>query len=89
MKQKGKFVLRKLMDEYILIPYKETAEQVNKVITLSEIAAYIYDHAPDVDTPDALADMVSKEYHEPKGNVVEDVNLVLKQFEQMGLLEKI
>ena len=42
MKQKGNFMLRKVMDEYALIPYKETAEEINQVITLSEIAACIY-----------------------------------------------
>lgn len=88
MKQKGNFVLRKLLDEYVLVPCKETAEQMNKVITLSEIAAYIYKHIPDVDTADQLADLVSREYNEPKENVVEDVNMVIEKFEQMGLLEK-
>ena len=84
MKQKGNFVLRKLLDEYVLVPCKETAEQMNQVITLSEIAAYI----PDVDTADQLADLVSREYNEPKEDVVEDVNMVIEKFEQMGLLEK-
>ena len=88
MKQKGSFVLRKVMDEYALIPCKETAEQMNKVITLSEIAAYIYEHAPEVDTPDELAELVSKEYNEPKENVKDDVKMVLTEFQQMGLLEK-
>ena len=83
MKQKGNFMLRKVMDEYALIPYKETAEEINQVITLSEIAAYIYEHAPD-----ELAELVSKEYNEPKENVKDDVNMVLTEFKQMGLLEK-
>ena len=87
MKRKGDYVLRQLMDEYVLIPYKETAEQVNQVITLSEIAAYIYEHAPEVNTPDELAELVSKEYNEPKENVKDDVNMVLTEFKQMGLLE--
>ena len=81
-------MLRKVMDEYALIPYKETAEEVNQVITLSEIAAYIYEHAPEVNTPDELAELVSKEYNEPKENVKDDVNMVLTEFKQMGLLEK-
>lgn len=88
MKQKGNFMLRKVMDEYALIPYKETAEEINQVITLSEIAAYIYEHAPEVNTPDELAELVSKEYNEPKENVKDDVNMVLTEFKQMGLLEK-
>ena len=74
MKQKGNFMLRKVMDEYAL--------------TLSEIAAYIYEHAPEVNTPDELAELVSKEYNEPKENVKDDVNMVLTEFKQMGLLEK-
>ena len=81
-------MLRKVMDEYALIPYKETAEEINQVITLSEIAAYIYEHAPEVNTPDELAELVSKEYNEPKENVKDDVNMVLTEFKQMGLLEK-
>lgn len=89
MKRKGEYVLRQLMDEYVLIPYKETAEQVNQVITLSEIAAYIYEHMQAVDTSDELADLVSKEYNEPKENVRDDVSMVLTKFEQMGLIEKL
>ena len=67
---------------------KETAEEINQVITLSEIAAYIYEHAPEVNTPDELSELVSKEYNEPKENVKDDVNMVLTEFKQMGLLEK-
>ena len=42
-----------------------------------------------VDTSDELADLVSKEYNEPKENVRDDVNMVLTKFEQMGLIEKL
>ena len=35
MKQKGNFVLRKLLDEYVLVPCKETAEQM--IIKLSGV----------------------------------------------------
>ena len=31
---------------------------------------------------------MSKEYNEPKENVKDDVNMVLTEFKQMGLLEK-
>ena len=88
MKQKGNFMLRKVMDEYALFLRRKTAEEINQVITLSEIAAYIYEHAPEVNTPDELAELVSKEYNEPKENVKDDVNMVLTEFKQMGLLEK-
>lgn len=41
-----------------------------------------------MNTPDELAELVSKEYNEPKENVKDDVNMVLTEFKQMGLLEK-
>ena len=41
MTRKGEFVLRQLADEYILIPYGTTTEKMNRVLTLSETAAFI------------------------------------------------
>ena len=35
MKQKGNFMLRKVMDEYALIPYKETAEEETPVVPVA------------------------------------------------------
>ena len=37
MKQKGNFVLRKLLDEYVLVPCKETAEQMNQLLIFISI----------------------------------------------------
>ena len=38
MTRKGDFVLRRLADEYVLIPYGATTEKMNQVLTLSETA---------------------------------------------------
>ena len=35
MTRKGDFVLRRLADEYVLIPYGATTEKMNQVLTLS------------------------------------------------------
>ena len=43
MTRKGDFVLRRLADEYVLIPYGATTEKMNQVLTLSETAAFIYE----------------------------------------------
>lgn len=45
IKKKGTFVLRQLMEDFILIPCGKTAETVNQVLTLSETAAFIYERA--------------------------------------------
>ena len=50
MTRKGEFVLRQLADEYILIPYGTTTEKMNRVLTLSETAAFIYEQTGDCQT---------------------------------------
>ena len=47
MTRKGDFVLRRLADEYVLIPYGATTEKMNQVLTLSETAAFIYEQTGD------------------------------------------
>lgn len=42
MKKIKQFAMKKIADDYILIPRYETAEEMSDVITLSETAAYIY-----------------------------------------------
>lgn len=88
MKKLGTFVLRKVMDEYVLIPCKKTAEEVNEIITLSETAAFIYEHAEEAGTSQKLAAMLGEKYGISAQEVHDDVKMVLKQLTQMKLIEK-
>ena len=44
MKKIQEFILREVADEYILIPTGKTTETFNGIISLSETAAFIYEH---------------------------------------------
>ncbi len=55
MTRKGEFVLRQLADEYILIPYGTTTEKMNRVLTLSETAAFIYEQTGDAASEEEIA----------------------------------
>lgn len=44
MKKTAGYVIKKLEEEYVLLPTGELAEQVNEVISLSETAGFIYLH---------------------------------------------
>lgn len=87
MTRKGNFILRELADEYVLVPCKETTECVNKVITLSETAAFIYKHLEEAATAQEMAQMVGKQYQIGAADVQEDVDAVLKAFRDNGLIE--
>lgn len=84
-KTKG-YVLKKLEDEYVLLPTGELAEQVNEVVSLSETAGFIYLHADQADSVEALAALVSQEYGVPKEEVLEDVQMVAKTLCARGVL---
>ena len=87
MKRIGTYVLRKLADEYVLIPCGETAEKVSHTITLSETAAFVYEHAEEADSAEALAKLLADEYGISKEKVLPDVIQVLNVMTAQGLLE--
>ena len=59
MTRKGDFVLRRLADEYVLIPYGATTEKMNQVLTLSETAAFIYEQTGENATPAGVGAVLS------------------------------
>ena len=82
MTRKGEFVLRQLADEYILIPYGTTTEKMNRVLTLSETAAFIYEQTGDAASEEEIARRLGEAY-----DVQEDVNAVLQTLQNCGVLE--
>ena len=94
MTRKGDFVLRRLADEYVLIPYGATTEKMNQVLTLSETAAFIYEQTGDLlslpvssFSTEEIAERLGKAYDVPAEEVQEDVSAVLKTFRNCGILE--
>ena len=50
MKKIQEFILREVADEYLLIPTGSTTENFNGIITLTESAAFIYEHIEEANT---------------------------------------
>ena len=77
MKKTQNFVMRHVIDEYVMVPRGETAERINGPMTLSETAAFIYDHLEEVKTPEEMAELLGKEYNISGKEILEDVKEVL------------
>ena len=86
MKKTEGYIIKKLEDEYVVLPLGKRAEEVNEVISLSETAGFMYLHADEADSVDELAELVSKEYEVEKSVVYEDVESVVKTLQTKGLL---
>lgn len=86
MKKTEGYILRQVADEYILVPCGKTAEEVNEVVTLSETAAFIYEHAEEVADAEEMIQLVGKEYQVNTDMVREDVIDVLQYMQKKGYL---
>ena len=86
MKKTEGYRIRKLEDEYVVLPFGKRAEKVNEVISLSETAGFMYLHAEEADSVDELAELVSREYGVDKTVVYEDVVSVVSILKEKGLL---
>lgn len=81
-----RYRIRKLEDEYVVLPFGKRAEEVNEVISLSETAGFMYLHAEEADSAEELAELVSKAYEVEKSVVYEDVVSVVRTLREKGLL---
>lgn len=86
MKKTEGYRIRKLEDEYVILPFGKRAEEVNEVISLSETAGFMYLHAEEADSVDELAELVSREYGVDKTVVYEDVVSVVRILKEKGIL---
>ena len=79
MKKTQNYVMRQVIDEFVLVPRGEAAERINGTMTLSETAAFIYEHLEAVKTSEEL---LGREYHISSKEVLEDVQEVLDFLEK-------
>jgi len=86
MKKIKQFAMKKIDNDYILIPRYETAEEMSDVITLSETAAYIYQLVNQCETTAELTKQVSQYYHVDAADIAQDVEDTLHQLAAAGLI---
>lgn len=82
MKKTQMFVMKKVADEYVLVPRGEAAERMNGVMTLSETATFIYENLENAENAEELSEILSLEYGVNRDEVIEDVKEVLNFLEE-------
>ena len=86
MKKADGYIIKKLEDEYVVLPYGKRTEEVSEVITLSETAGFIYENADQAESIEQLAQLVGKDYGVEASAVYEDVAEVVKTLQGKGIL---
>ena len=86
MKKAEGYVIRKLEEEYVILPTGKRAEEVNEVISLSETAGFIYLDAEEAASISELEELVGREYGMEAAEVLEDVKDVVETLQKKGVL---
>ncbi|MEI3148349.1 MAG: PqqD family protein [Merdibacter sp.] len=87
MKKMKEFILREVADEYILIPTGKTTEEFNGIISLTETAAFIYNHIEEADSFEALINMITSEYNVDKETAAKDAYVFINHMISTGLVD--
>lgn len=86
MKKAEGYIMKRLEDEYIILPYGKKTEEVREVVTLSETAGFIYENAEQAENVEQLAELVGKEYGVDASVVYIDVSEVVETLQKKGIL---
>lgn len=86
MKKAEGYVVKKLENEYLVIPKGRRTEEVNEVVSLSETAGFIYMYVDQAEDIEGLAQLVGAEYEIEPSEVRDDVKQVIETLKEKGIL---
>ncbi|MDD7772684.1 MAG: PqqD family protein [Firmicutes bacterium] len=86
MKLKREFVLRQIAGDHLLIPVGKTALDMNGMLTLNEMGAFLWKKLPQAQTEAELTDLVLAEYEADRATVEKDVAEFLDKLRKLGIL---
>lgn len=86
MKLKDGFVLRQVAGEYVAIPSGDEVD-LNKMITLNETGAFLWERLSTETTQDALAEALLAEYEVDRDTAVRCVEDFTAKLEEYGFLD--
>lgn len=88
MKIKEGFVLRDVMDEYIVMPTGDNIAKFEGAVVLNEVSAFIYKLLEQPRSREDLLIAVLDEYDVDEATAATDLDMLLAKLADMGVLEK-
>lgn len=88
MKAKDGFVLRNVVDEYILMPVDDTILQFDGAVLLNEVSAFVWNQ---IQTPISKADLLKAildEFEVEEKVAAQDLDNLLETFSGFGIIEE-
>ena len=86
MKRNTDFMLRDIAGEVILVPTGAATQQFNGMITLNEVAAFIWKNLDESDSSEILVDMIRDEFVVDRDTATRDVSGFVSALYERGLV---
>lgn len=86
MKRNTDFMLREIAGEVILVPTGAATTQFNGMITLNEVAAFIWKNIDESQTKEELVEKILDEFEVDKATATRDVEGFLGALYERGLV---
>lgn len=88
MKIKEGFVLRNVVDEFIVMPTGDNIAKFEGAVVLNEVSAFIFKQLENPVSRDDLLTAMLGEYDVDEATAAADLDALLEKFAEMGVLEK-
>lgn len=87
MKVKNGFVMRTVIDEYIIMPTDKNIDQFEGAVVLNEVSALVWEKLQSDVTREELLEAILNEFEVPKETAEKDLDMLLKRFTEYDLIE--
>lgn len=87
MKVTKEFVIRSIMDEYVIVPVGESAEQFGGIISTNSTGAFLWDKVQSDITREELISALLDEFDVSEADAESDVDLFIEELTKQKILE--
>ena len=89
MRQKEGFVLREICGEKVIVAEGLKVVDFGKMVSMNDTAAWLWEKCTKLGdfTAEQLAEALCEEYEVESSKALADINRILDQWKEMGLLE--
>ena len=88
MKAKKGFVMRYVVDEYIIMPTNDNINRFDGSVVLNDVSAFVWEQLQQDTTQEQLLENLLNEFDVPQDVAAKDLAALLCRFREYGLLEE-
>ena len=88
MKAKNGFVLRKVVDEQILMPVGDNIGQFNGTVLMNDVSSFVWEKLQEPVTKEELLQAVLSEFEVDEETASRDLDELLEKFAGLGIIEE-